>query len=129
MSIYIFPDNLHYPVLDLGPKNYPQFSDAGMPFDGEGVKTSKTFYDSMPKKNQVISLKDLIHSFLLEFSPDAVNHLDDLARRAEDIYSEDIPKMNKRSTSMNTIQRRRIKNNWNLSPLSYLLASKTLRIN
>ena len=86
-------------------------------------------YDSISRQYNVITLKDLIKNFLIEFSPNAVNHLDDMTRRAEDLYSENMPVIDKRSETTNTIQRREIKNHWRLSPLNYLMTSRILRIN
>ena len=83
----------------------------------------------MPMQNDAITLKDLIHSFLIEFSPNAVSRLDDITRQAKDIFSENVTMTNKRSAPTNRVQRREIKKNWWLSPLNHLMNSKVLRIN
>ena len=85
-------------------------------------------YEPRQSRYNAISLKDLIRSFLLEVSPDAVKHLNEFTRRAEDIYSERIPKIDKRSTKTNTIERKRMRFNWGLSSLNNLLTTKILRI-
>ena len=123
---------MRLPLFSSSPENYlavPLFTDTGTQFEGEDVKKNEKLYDSMPRPYDVIELKDLINSFLIEFSPNAVNHLEDMARRAEDLYSENMPMVNKRSTTTNTIQRRDIKNHWRISPLNYLMTSRVLRIN
>ena len=123
---------MQLPLFSLSPKNYlavPLLSDTETQFEGENVKKNEKLYDSMPRPLEVITLKDLIHNFLKEFSPNAVNHLDDVAPRAEELYSEIMPMVNKRSTTTNTIQRRDIKNHWRISPLNYLMTSRILRIN
>ena len=123
---------MQLPLFSLSPENYlgtPLFSDTETQFEGENVKRNEKLYDSLPRSYDVISLKDLIHTFLIEFSPNAVNHLDDMARKAEDLYIENMPMVDKRSTGTNTIQRRDIKNHLRLSPLNYLMTSRILRIN
>ena len=123
---------MQLPLFTLSPENYlgtPLFSDTETQFEGENVKRNEKLYDSLPRSYDVISLKDLIHTFLIEFSPNAVNHLDDMARKAEDLYIENMPMVDKRSTGTNTIQRRDIKNHLRLSPLNYLMTSRILRIN
>ena len=129
---FYFTDNSRIPLFSLNPENYlvdPLFSDAETHFEIENVRNNEKLYDSMPRQNDVITLKDLIHSFLLEFSPNAVSHLDDIARQAEDIYSENIPMPNKRYPTTNMLQRRKIQDHLRLSPLKHLMNSKILRIN
>ena len=116
----------------MNPENYladTLFSNAGTKFGSENIRNNENSYRSMPTQNDAITLKDLIHSFLLEFSPNAVKHLDDLTNQAEDIYSENVSLPNKRSSTTNMVQRRDIKNHLRFSPLKYLMNSKILRIN
>ena len=116
------------PLFSLNPENYlvdPPFSDRETHF---GIHNEK-LYDSMPRQNDVITMKDLIHSFLSEFSPDAVSYLNDMTRLAEDIYSENVPMPSKRYSTTNMLQRREMKDHLRLSPLKHLMNSKILRIN
>ena len=107
---FYFTDNSRIPLFSLNPENYlvdPPFSDAETHFGIENVRNNEKLYDSMPRQNDVITLNDLIRSFLLEFSPNAVSHLDDITRQAEDIYSENVPMPNKRYPTTNKLKRRR----------------------
>ena len=105
-GIFIFTDNYGIPLFSLNPENYlvdPLFSDAETHFGIENIRNNEKLYDSMPRQNDVITLKDLINSFLLEFSPNGVSHLDDMTRQANDI----VPMPNKRYPTTNKLKRRR----------------------
>ena len=131
--VFLFiTDNSKIPLFRLNPENYladTLFSNAGTKFGSENIRNNENSYRSMPTPNDAITLKDLIHSFLLEFSPDAVSYLNDMTRLAEDIYSENVPMPNKRYPTTNMLQRREMKDHFRLSPLKHLMNSKILRIN
>ena len=122
------PENYLVDLFGLNTENYlvdPLFADTETHFGVENVRNNEKLDDSMPRQNDVITLKDLIHSFLLEFSPNGVSHLDDMTRQAEDT----VPMRNKRYAMTNMLQRRAIKGQLRLSPLKHLMSSKFLRIN
>ena len=121
---YFFADDRHI-YFQSG----PLLSEKNRDIESQNVKTSKKFFDPEPKEYGAISLDDLIYSFLIEFAPNAAKHLNELRSQAEDFYSEDIPKIDKRSTTTNTMQRRRIRYAWSFSPLNSFLKTKLLRIN
>ena len=117
-AFLFFTDNSRIPSFVLNPKNYlialfnlkpenfveeSEKSDAETHFGKENVRNNEKLYDSMPRQNDVITLKDLINSFLLEFSPNGVSHLNDMTRQANDI----VPMPNKRYPTSNKLKRRR----------------------